>query len=64
MDMSIEGTVGAALALKQVAAGQEQQNLLLRKVLDGQADAVATLLNSVPQLATTGAIGTQVHVTV
>jgi hypothetical protein len=62
-NMSIEGTVGAALALQQVATGQEQQNLLLRKVLDGQADAVSTLLNSLPQLATTGAVGTQVHVT-
>jgi hypothetical protein len=63
-NMSIEGTVGAAVGLQQANAMQDAQNVLLRKVLDNQAQAVLSLVNSAtPQLATSGMVGTQVHVT-
>ena len=63
MDMSIESTVSAALSLQGATAAQEQQNLLLRKVLDHQAQAIAGLMDSMPQLATVGTVGTKLHVT-
>ncbi|WP_197509433.1 YjfB family protein [Bordetella bronchialis] len=62
--MSIEGTVGAAVALQQANALQEAQNSLLRKALDNQAQTIASLIGSVsPQLSTYGMVGTQLHVT-
>lgn len=62
--MSIEATVGAAVGLQQANAMQEAQNVLLRKVLDNQAQTIVSLLGSVaPQLSTYGMVGTQLHVT-
>ncbi|MGB3277173.1 MAG: hypothetical protein WBA82_13385 [Castellaniella sp.] len=66
MSGSIEGAVGAAVGLQQAIAMQEKDNLLLRKVLDGQANTILSLVNSVPsipQLATSGSVGTLLHVT-
>lgn len=63
MDISVESTVGAALGLQAANASQTQQNVLLRKVLDNQADIITSLVDSMPKLATSGQVGTQVHVT-
>ena len=66
MSNSIEGTVGTAVALQQANVMQQKDNLLLRKVLDGQANTIVNLVNSVPsapQLATSGMVGTLLHTT-
>lgn len=66
MSNSIENTVNASLALQQWNMIQEKDNTLLRKVLDNQSDHILSLVNSVaesPQLATTGMVGTRIHVT-
>jgi hypothetical protein len=63
MDMSVESTVSAALSLQGASAAQEQQNVLLRKVLDNRAQAIASILDSMPKLAASGPVGTQLHVT-
>lgn len=66
MSDSVESLVGAATGLQNYSQMQEKQNVLLRKVLDGQANTVMSLINSVPsapQLATSGMVGTQLHVT-
>lgn len=65
---SIEGTVNAALALKNWTQIQEKDNALLKKVLDNQANTIASLIDSVPTtgpqpLATSGSVGTKIHVT-
>uniref|UniRef100_UPI0039F088B5 hypothetical protein n=1 Tax=Bordetella sputigena TaxID=1416810 RepID=UPI0039F088B5 len=64
-NMSIEGTVATAVGLQQANAMQEAQNVLLRRVLDNQAQAITSLLDAatVPQLSTYGMVGTQIHVT-
>ena len=66
MSNSIEGTVGAAVGLQHANMMQEKDNLLLRKVLDNQANTIMSLVNSVPsapQLANGGMVGTLLHVT-
>ena len=66
MSGSIEGTVGAALSLQHWNMIQEKDNLLLKKVLDNQANHLLSLINSAtgPQpLAQTGMIGTKINVT-
>lgn len=63
MDMAVESAVSAALGIKGAAAAQNQHNVLLRKVLDNQEQAITSLVNSVPKLATVGSVGTKLHVT-
>lgn len=63
MDMSVESAVSAALGIKGAAAAQNQHNVLLRKVLDNQAQAITSLVDSMPKLATVGSVGTKLHVT-
>lgn len=66
MSDSISGAIGAAVSLQNMAAMQQKDSLLLRKVLDNQADTINQLISGVPsapQLASTGAVGTQLHVT-
>ncbi|CAM5783336.1 hypothetical protein [Castellaniella caeni] len=66
MSDSVESLVGAATGLQNYAQMQEGQNTLLRKVLDGQSNTILSLVNSVPsvpQLATSGMVGTQLHTT-
>ncbi|KAB0615671.1 putative motility protein [Castellaniella defragrans] len=66
MSDSIEGTVAAATGLQNWNMMQEKDNLLLRKVLDGQANTILSLVNSVPsvpQLANGGMVGTLLHTT-
>lgn len=64
---SIEGTVGQALAIQKSIQLQEKDHLLLSKVLDNQAASILGLIQSAttgPQsLATSGMVGTRVHVT-
>ncbi|GAA0225132.1 hypothetical protein GCM10009125_12630 [Castellaniella daejeonensis] len=66
MSDSVESAVAAATGLQNWAMMQEKDNLLLRKVLDGQANTILSLVNSVPsapQLATSGMVGTLLHTT-
>ncbi|WP_345796252.1 hypothetical protein [Castellaniella sp. MT123] len=66
MSSSVESLVGAATGLQNYAQLQDNQNVLLRKVLDNQSNTVMSLINSVPsapQLASSGMVGTQLHVT-
>lgn len=66
MSGSIEGTVGAALAIENWNLIQEKDNALLKKVLDHKANSVLSLIEGAtqaPQLATTGMVGTRLHVT-
>ena len=62
MSMSIEGTVGTALALENFNAQQSAQMNLLRETLDMQARTVTEIVEaSLPRLASSGMLGTQVN---
>lgn len=66
MSDSVESLVGAATGLQNWAAMQDKNNLLLRKVLDGQSNTILSLVTSVPtapQLAQSGSVGTLLHAT-
>lgn len=66
MSNSIEGAVSLTLAMQQHNITQQKNALLLRDTLDNQANTIARLVNSlpsIPQLATSGTVGTQVHTT-
>jgi hypothetical protein len=60
--MSIEATVGAALALEDFTARHTAQMNLLRETLDTQARTVTALVEATtPQLAHSGHLGTQIN---
>ncbi|MFT0849382.1 YjfB family protein [Achromobacter sp. F4_2707] len=60
--MSIEATVGAALALENFNAHQSAQMNLLRETLDTQARTVTEIVEAAtPKLATSGHLGTNVN---
>ncbi|MDW5376619.1 putative motility protein [Halomonas sp. HP20-15] len=64
MDLSINNTVGAAVALQQYNADQSAQMSLLRQSLDTQGAQIAQLMESVgdaPKLASVGSVGTQLN---
>lgn len=61
MDIDVNNTVNTALAMQDVRTGQEVQMLLLKKVLNSQADTMATLMQSLPNLAVDGALGGNVN---
>ncbi len=64
MDMSVESAVSTALAMQSMKLGQDAQMLVLKKSLDAQASTLASLVQSIPQmpqLATHGAVGTNVN---
>lgn len=66
MSGSVESAVSASLAMQNYNLMQQKNALVLRKVLDTQANSVAQLVNSLsatPQLATSGSVGTQLHTT-
>lgn len=66
MSGAIESTVNAALALQNQNVMQEKNALMLRKVIDNQVNAAADIIESiqqVPELATSGTVGTQLHTT-
>lgn len=63
---SVQGAVGASIALENYAMMQEKENLLLRKVLDHHANTIVSLIDSAPtapQLAHGGTVGTLLHAT-
>ena len=62
MSMSIEATVSTALALENFNTHQSAQMNLLRETLDTQARTVTEIIeSSMPRLATSGPLGTQVN---
>lgn len=61
MSMSVEATVGSALALQNFNTQQEAQMLLLRKVLDQQTQIVTQIMDTMPALASEGSLGTRVN---
>ncbi|HEX2518371.1 MAG TPA: hypothetical protein VHK04_02385 [Castellaniella sp.] len=66
MSDPISDAVAAATGLQNAAALQQKENLLLRKVLDGQSNTILSLVTSVPtapQLAQSGPVGTLLHAT-
>jgi hypothetical protein len=60
-NMSVENTVSMALSMQAATAGQEKQMAILRKSLDIQAQTVNEIMKSMPQLATSGSVGTKVN---
>ena len=67
MPGSIEGAVGASLAIKNAVMMQEKDNALLKKVLEGQEATILGLIDSAmtgsQELAMSGMVGTKLHVT-
>lgn len=66
MSESVESAVAAASGLQNWTMMQENQNTLLKKVLENQSDTILSLVNSVPstpQLANSGSVGTTLHTT-
>lgn len=63
MSMSVEATVGAAVALQNFNVQQEAQANLLRKTLDIKTQMVTDVLASMPSttLAASGSLGTNVN---
>ncbi|HUH87815.1 MAG TPA: putative motility protein [Pusillimonas sp.] len=63
MSMSVEATVGAAVALQNFNVHQEAQANLLRKTLDIKTQLVTDVLASMPSttLATSGSLGTNIN---
>lgn len=68
MPGSIEGVVGQSLAIKTAVMMQEKDNALLKQVLEGSENTILSLVNSAvatgpQQLASSGMVGTKLHVT-
>lgn len=61
MDVEVSNTVNTALAMRDVNTVQEVQVALLKKVLASQADAMATLMQSVPNLAVDATLGGNIN---
>lgn len=61
MDMSVNNTVSDALAIKDATTAQEAQFLLLKKVLNSQADTIGSLIQSVPNLAVDSHLGGKIN---
>lgn len=60
---SIQATVGMALSLQSANASQDAQSTLLKKTLDSQKQQMEQLMAPVAKLATSGSVGTRLHVT-
>jgi predicted mannosyl-3-phosphoglycerate phosphatase (HAD superfamily) len=66
MDVAVNNVVNATLAMRQVQDVQEAQFKVFKEALDGKAAHITALMDSVaqmPQLATSGSIGTQINTT-
>ena len=63
MDLSVESLASSGMMQQQMQLAQDVQTSVLKKALDEQASAAATLLQALPQpaLATSGTLGTQVN---
>lgn len=60
---SIQATVGMALQLQSANAAQNEQMTLLKTTLDTQKQAMEQLMEPVAKLASSGSVGTKLHVT-
>ena len=58
---SANNTVNTALALKDANVVQEVQARLLKKVLNSQADTIATLMQSVAPMAIDSTLGSRIN---
>ncbi len=58
---SVNNTVNTALALKDANVVQEVQARLLKKVLNSQADTIATLMQSVAPVAIDSTLGSRIN---
>ncbi|BBI62740.1 putative motility protein [Vreelandella sp. V005] len=66
MDSAVNNMVNASLAMQQVQVAQQAQLTVFKDALDGQAAHISALMESVaqvPQLATSGSVGTQINTT-
>ena len=66
MDSAVNNVVNATLAMRQVQDVQEAQFNVFKEALDGKAAHITALMDSVaqmPQLATSGSVGTQINTT-
>jgi hypothetical protein len=66
MDSAVNNMVSASMALQQAQVAQQAQLTVFKDALDGQAAHITALMDSVaqvPQLATSGSVGTQINTT-
>ncbi|WP_336274384.1 putative motility protein [Vreelandella indica] len=66
MDSAVNNMVSASMAMQQVQVVQQAQFNVFKEALDGQAAHITALMDSVaqvPQLATSGSVGTQINTT-
>jgi hypothetical protein len=64
MNISNDASVRTATAAAQSSTADQVNMVVLKKALDNQNSSAQTLLQSipqVPQLATSGSVGTQLH---
>ena len=61
MDVEVNNTVNQALAMRDVNTAQEVQVALLKEVLASQAGTMATLMQSLPNLAVDSTLGGNVN---
>ncbi|THG79297.1 putative motility protein [Pseudomonas sp. A-1] len=61
MSISVEGMASAALAMQQQQLSQNIQTSVLKKALDAESSTTTQLLQSMPQLATEGTLGTRIN---
>ena len=60
---SIQATVGMALQMQSTSAAQGEQMALLKKNLEMQKQQMAQIMEPVAKLASSGSVGTKLHVT-
>lgn len=66
MDSAVNNIVSASMAMQHAQVVQQAQLTVFKDALDGQASHISALMDSIalePQLATSGAIGTQINTT-
>jgi len=61
MDVAVSDAVSSALAMQGMQYAQQKDAVLLKQAINSQASLMAGLLQSMPQLATEGTLGTQVN---
>lgn len=61
MSISVEGMVSAAVNMQQAQLSQEIQTSVLKKALDNSVSTTTQLLESMPELAIEGTLGTQIN---
>jgi len=61
MDVAVNNAVGSALAMQEMQYAQQKDAALLKPALNSQASLMVGLLQSLPQLATEGTLGTNVN---